>query len=74
MGGNGSYSKAYRGVPDAKRTHIDTHMRIDGHKVLLQKGDAEQSKNVMNANSANPVYIIARVKGDGTGSSFCECV
>ena len=66
MGGNGSYSKTYRGVPDAKRTHIDTNMRIEGHKVLLQKGDVEQSKNVMNANSATPIYIIARVKGDGT--------
>ena len=66
MGGNGSYSKSYRGVPDAKRTHIDTNMRIDGHKVLLQKGDVEQSKNIMNANSEKPIYIIARVKGDGT--------
>ena len=66
MGGNGSYSKGYRGVPDAKRTHIDTNMRIDGHKILLQKGDVEQSKNIMNANSEKPIYIIARVKGDGT--------
>ena len=66
MGGNGSYSKAYRGVPNVKRTHIDTNMRIDGHKVLLQKGNARQSKNIMNSNSENPIYIIARDNGDGT--------
>ena len=65
MGGNGSYSKAYRGVPDVKRTHIDTNMRIDGHKVLLQKGNARQSKNIMNSNSENPIYIMARVNDDG---------
>lgn len=66
MGGNGSYSKAYRGVPTASRTHIDTHMRIDGHKVLLQKKNIGQSKNIMNSNSACPIYIIARVRTDGT--------
>ena len=65
MGGNGSYSKAYRGVPNAKRTHIDTNMRIDGHKVLLQKENVGQSKNIINANSENPIYIMAHVKGDG---------
>lgn len=66
MGGNGSYSKAYRGVPLASRTHIDTNMRIDGHKVLLQKRNAKQSKNIMNSNSENPMYIMARIKDDGT--------
>ena len=66
MGGNGSYSKEFRGVPLASRTHIDTNMRIDGHKVLLQKTDVEQSKNIMNSNSESPIYIIARVKADGT--------
>ena len=65
MGGNGSYSKSYRGVPDASRTHVDTHMRIDGHKVLLQSGNAGQSKNIMNSNSENPIYIIARVNDYG---------
>lgn len=65
MGGNGSYSKVYRGEPDAKRTHIDTNMRVDGHKILLQKGNVRQSQNIMNANSESPIYIIARVKGDG---------
>ena len=66
MGGNGSYSKAYRGVPDAMRTHTDTNMRIDGHKVLLQRGNSGQSKNIMNSNSGGPIYITAKVKEDGT--------
>ena len=66
MGGNGSYSKAYRGVPTASRTHIDTHMRIDGHKVLLQKKNVGQSKNIMNSDSNNPTYTIAYVGKDGT--------
>lgn len=66
MGGNGSYSKAYRGVPLASRTHIDTNMRICGHKVLVQRKSAKQSKNIMNSNSENAIYIMARVKDDGT--------
>ena len=66
MGGNGSYSKEFRGVPLASRTHIDTNMRIDGHKVLLQRKNAKQSKNIMNSNSESPIYILARVKDDGT--------
>ena len=65
MGGNGSYSKSYRGVPDAKRTHIDTNMRICGHKVLLQKKDVGQSKNITNSHSENPTYIIAYIGKDG---------
>ena len=66
MGGNGSYSKTYRGVPDAKRTHIDTNMRIDGHKVLLCRKNVGQSKNVMNSNSKSPIYIIANAKDGGS--------
>ena len=65
MGGNGSYSKSYRGVPDASRTHVDTHMRIDGHKILLQSGNVGQSKNIMNSNSESPIYIIAYAKKNG---------
>ena len=30
MGGNGSYSKEFGGVPEASRTHIETEYRIDG--------------------------------------------
>lgn len=66
MGGNGSYSKAFQGVPDANRTHIDTHMRINGHKVLLQSANVAQSKNIMQSHSPNPIYIIGRVRGDDT--------
>lgn len=66
MGGNGSYSKAYRGVPLASRTHIDTNMRIGGHKVLLQKKNVGQSKNILNSNSESPIYIIAASRKDGT--------
>lgn len=65
MGGNGSYSKAYRGVPDAKRTHIDTNMRIGGHKVLLQKKDIWQSHNILNSHSANAIYVIGKVSKKG---------
>ena len=66
MGGNGSYSKWYGGVTVASRTHIDTNMRIEGHKVLLQKGSVKQNKNILNANSESPVYLIARVEKDGS--------
>ena len=65
MGGNSSCSKALRGVPDVKRTHTDTHTCVDGHKVLLQKNNYEQSKNVLNSNSESPIYLIAKVK-DGS--------
>ena len=65
MGGNGSYSKSYRGVPDAKRTHIDTNMRICGHKVLLQKKDVRQSHNILNSHSADAVYLIGKVDKEG---------
>lgn len=62
MGGNGSYSKDFRGIPNVKRTHTDTNTRVDGHKVLLQKGNAKQSKNILNSNSESPIYLIAKVK------------
>lgn len=65
MGGNGSYSKALRGVPSVKRTHTDTNTRVDGHKVLLFRDNTEHSKNILNSNSESPIYLIAKVK-DGT--------
>ena len=65
MGGDGSYSKEFRGVPLASRTHIDTNMRINGHKVLLQRKNVGQSKNILNSNSENPIYVIAYVRDDG---------
>ena len=62
MGGNSSYSKSLRGVPDAKRTHTDTNTRVDGHKVLLQTKNNKQSKNILISNSENPIYLIARLE------------
>ena len=66
MGGNGSYSKSHGAVPRSKRTHTDTSLKIGGHKVLLQSAVKEQTKNVLNSNSANPIYLIAKKNPDGT--------
>ena len=52
-------------MPDVKRTHIDTNMRICGHKVLLQKKDVRQSHNILNSHSANAIYIIGKVNKEG---------
>lgn len=65
MGGNGTYSPAFRGVPTKDRTHVDTGMRVNGHKVLLQKKSPRQSKNILNSNSPNPIYLIAKQGKDG---------
>ena len=61
MGGNGSYSKEFGGVPEARRTHIETEYRIDGHKVLLFGENVEHDKIIMNANSDSPTYLFASV-------------
>ena len=61
MGGNGSYSKEFGGVPVANRTHIETEYRIDGHKVLLFGENVEHDKIIMNANSDSPTYLFASV-------------
>lgn len=66
MGANGSYSKLIGGVPENNRTHIDTKLRVQGHKVLLQKQNIKQSKNVMYSNSDSPIYLIAKRNADGT--------
>jgi len=66
MGANGSYSKAIGGVPENKRTHTDSGYKIAGHKVVLQTSDNQQAKNIMNSNSANPIYIIGHRKNDGS--------
>ena len=65
MGGNGSYSKAWGGVPDAQRSHKDTKFKIGGHKVLLQTDNYNQIKNILNSNSANAIYLIAKANNDG---------
>lgn len=66
MGGNSSYSKDWGGVPEAKRTHDETGYRIDGHKVVVFRENDERKKNILNSNSANATYIIARKTSEGT--------
>lgn len=64
MGGNGAYSRLSGGIPDKNRSHYDTRYRIDGHKVLVQKENAEQNKTPMNANSENPIYLCGKVDSE----------
>ena len=66
MGGNGSYDKKLGGVPKKKRTHLETGYTVMGHKVLLQKGIEDQTKNILNANSPDSTYLIAKLNEDGT--------
>lgn len=62
MGGNGSYDKNTGGVPVANQTHEALPNRIDGHKILVQKGKArKQVKLPMNSNSERPIYLCAFV-------------
>ena len=66
MGANGSYDKTLGGVPLGKRTHIETGHTILGHKVLLQDGTYDQTKNILNSNSESPIYLIAKQYEDGS--------
>ena len=66
MGGNGSYDKTKGGVPKRKRTHTETGYTIDGHKVLVQTGNESQTKNIMNSNSKDSIYLMAKLNEDGT--------
>ena len=66
MGANGSYDKTLAGVPKDKRTHTETGYTVLGHKVLLQTGKEGQTKNIMNSNSDNSVYLMAKLNEDGT--------
>ena len=66
MGGNGSYDKKTGGVPNKKRTHTETGDTIDGHKVLVQTGNENQTKNIMNSNSKDSTYLMAKLNEDGT--------
>ncbi len=65
MGANGSYDKDLDMVPEESRTHEDTGYKILGHKVLLQEAHNDQVKNVMNSNSSDPVYLIAKTESNG---------
>ena len=66
MGANGSYDKKLGGVPKDKRTHTETGYTVLGHKVLLQKGKETQTKNIMNSNSDNSIYLMAKLNEDDT--------
>ena len=66
MGGNGSYDKSLGGVPKGKRTHIETGHTIMGYKVLLQEGTVDQTKNIMNSNSKDATYLMAKKNEDGS--------
>ncbi len=65
MGENRSYDMNIGGVPDNKRSHIETGHTIMGHKVLLQKNMITQAKNIMNSNSNSPIYLIGRELKNG---------
>ena len=66
MGGNGSYNKKIGGVPKGMRTHTDTGYRILGHKVLLQTGTEDQTSNILNSNSPDSTYLMAKLNEDNT--------
>ena len=66
MGANGSYDKSIDGVPESMRTHIETGHEIFGHKVLLQDGTEDQTANILNSNSKEPIYLIAKKNQDGS--------
>lgn len=66
MGGNYSYKKELGGVPEYLRTHDELKSRLEGHKILLQKGNDRRVKIPMNSNSESPIYLGAHRKEDGT--------
>jgi hypothetical protein len=66
MGGNYSYNKKLRSVLEHERTHMELKTRIEGHKILLQKGCNSRAKIPMNSNSESPIYLGAHRKEDGT--------
>ena len=70
MGANGSYDKKLGGVPESKRTHIPTGYTIMGHQVLLQKGKEKQTSNILNSNSPDSTYLIAKLNEDKSLTIF----
>lgn len=66
MGANGSYDKNLGGVAEKDRTHSETGYTIDGHKVLVQTGTESQTKNIMNSNSKDSIYLMAKLNEDDT--------
>ena len=66
MGANGSYDKKLGGVPKDKRTHTETGYTVLGHMVLLQTGTEDQTSNILNSNSPDSTYLMAKLNEDGT--------
>ena len=66
MGANGSYDKNLGGVPKDKRTHTETGYTVMGHKVLLQTGKEKQTSNILNSNTPDSIYLIAKLNEDKT--------
>ncbi len=66
MGANGSYDKNLGGVPKVKRTHLETGYSILGYKVLIQKGTEVQTTNILNSNSPDSTYLMAKLNEDNT--------
>lgn len=66
MGANGSYDKNIGGVPKDKRTHTETGYTVLGHKVLLQIGTEDQTSNILNSNSPDSTYLMAKLNENGT--------
>lgn len=66
MGANGSYDKNLGGVPKDKRTHTETGYTVLGHKVLLQTGTEDQTSNILNSNSPDSTYLMAKLNEDDT--------
>ncbi|MBQ6205104.1 MAG: hypothetical protein IJK46_13565 [Prevotella sp.] len=66
MGANGSYDKNFGGVPKDKRTHTETGYTVLGHKVLLQTGTEDQTSNILNSNSPDSTYLMAKLNEDDT--------
>lgn len=60
MGGNDTHNPSIGGIAEVDRTHNDTHLRIDGHKILVQKIQPKQVQVPMNSNSESPIYLCAR--------------
>lgn len=66
MGGNCSYNEEWGVVPDEERTHTDTGYKIDGYKVVFYTKKPGQCKNIINSNTKDTIYLIAKIQDDRT--------
>ncbi len=72
MGGNSSYDPKVGCVPLQVRTHKELSERIDGHKILIQKGNSSRTKIPVNSNSESPTYLCAHDYKDKDGNKYLE--